>query len=142
MAANEVKEVSFLKKVWVWVKHHWYIPVALVLALLCMILCPYAVKNKYFEILMRTREDYQKEIDLINKANQEKEKKKEKLFEQHKEIIDKIEEEHDIELKNLKTDKQKEISDLVEKYDDEPDELAKEIARVLSAEYIRKEREK
>jgi len=91
---------------------------------------------------MRTREDYQKEIDLINKANQEKEKKKEKLFEQHKEIIDKIEEEHDIELKNLKTDKQKEISDLVEKYDDEPDELAKEIARVLSAEYIRKEREK
>jgi len=130
MAANEVKEVSFLKKVWVWVKHHWYIPVALVLALLCMILCPYAVKNKYFEILMRTREDYQKEIDLINKANQEKE------------IIDKIEEEHDIELKNLKTDKQKEISDLVEKYDDEPDELAKEIARVLSAEYIRKEREK
>jgi len=91
---------------------------------------------------MRTREDYQEEIDLINKTNQGKEKKKEELSEQHKEIIDKIEKEHDVELEKLKVEKQKEISDLVKKYDDKPNELAKEVARILSAEYIRNEREK
>ena len=125
-----------LKKIWVWAKHHWYIPVALVLGLVCLALCPFAAKSKYFDILMKTRENYKKEIEIINKNNIEE---KEKILDAHKRHIDnlaKIENDFNIKMDKLPKKEKKEVEAIVKKFDNNPDEMAKEIANILGAKNV------
>ena len=56
--------VLFWKKAWTWIKHHWYIPVILILVLAC-ILTGKGIKNKYFDIMMQSRENYKKVLRLF-----------------------------------------------------------------------------
>ena len=123
------------KKVWVWIKHHWYVPILLILAIM-FISMEGGIKNKFYELLVKTRANYKKEIDIINKGKEGEKEEKDKILAKHKEAVEKIEEDFDIELSKLEEDKQKEVSGLIEKFQDKPDELAKEIASLLGARHV------
>ena len=129
-----------LKKIWAWMKHHWHIPVIAILALVA-VFAGRGIKNKYFELMLKQRQRYKEEVDLINKENDKKEIKKEELTKKAEDAIKEIEEKHEVDLENLDKEKKKEISETVEKFKEKPEELAKEIARILSAEYLKKEKE-
>ena len=124
-----------LRKAWSWLKHHWYVPVLLILVVL-FISPTYGLKNKFFDLLMETRKRYQQEIDTINKNNAENQEKKNEIVKKHKEALDKIEKDFNVKIDELEKEKQEEVSMLVARHKEKPDEMAKEIARLLGANHI------
>jgi len=124
-----------MKKAWVWLKHHWYVPVLIILVIL-FISPTYGLKNKFFDLLMDTRKRYQQEIDTINKNNAENQEKKNEIVKKHKEALDKIEKDFNVKIDELTKEKQDEVAALVARHKEKPDEMAKEIARLLGANHI------
>ena len=64
--------------------------------------------TKLFGLLLKSKENYEKEIKVIKEVNEQKDVKKEQAVEEHVEEIRKIEEEHDIKVEELEIEKQKE----------------------------------
>tara|TARA_Y100000310_G_C20278233_1_gene621318 strand:- start:102 stop:509 length:408 start_codon:yes stop_codon:yes gene_type:complete len=126
----------FWKKVWVWVKHHWYVPVIIIL-LFGFSLTKSNIKSKLYKLLTDQKDLYEKEKDLIEKTSKEKELEKDLARKRHEELVRRLEEEYNIELEKLKRDKQKELANLTEEYRDSEEELAKRIAAALGAEYVK-----
>jgi glucan phosphoethanolaminetransferase (alkaline phosphatase superfamily) len=129
--------VLFWKKAWIWFKHYWYWPV-IVLLLLFSLATGASMKNKLFGLLFRQREQYEKELEVITSVNEEKDLKKEKVVEAHKEELEKIEKEHDVKIEDLKKEKHAELVTTIEENKDSPDKLAEEIAKILSAKFHKK----
>lgn len=125
-----------LKKAWIWIKHHWYMPTFFVSALLCLMLCPYAVKSKYFKILMQSRENYKKEIEIINENKAEEKQKTLDAIKRYQESLTKIENDFDIKMDELPKKEKKEVEAVIKRFDNDPDKLAKEIANILGAENV------
>ena len=125
----------FFKKIWSWIKHHWYFPVIIVL-LIALVISGSSAKEKIFKLLQKQRENYKKEINLINETNDKKEEIKKEIIERHKEEIERIEEEHDVQVQDLEQEKQEELLVTIEKKKDNPDDLAKDIAALLGAKHV------
>ena len=125
----------FWKKAWTWIKHHWYIPVILILVLAC-ILTGKGIKNKYFDIMMQSRENYKKEIEIIKKNNAEEKKKTLDAIQRHQENVAKIEEDFDVKMEELPKKEKKEVEEIVKRFDNEPDKMAEEIANILGAKNV------
>ena len=124
-----------LRKTWVWLKHHWYVPVLIILVIL-FISPTYGIKSKFFDLLMDTRKRYKQEIDTINKNNAENQEKKNEIIKKHQETMGKIEEDFNVKIGELTKEKQDEVAALVARHKEKPDEMAKEIARLLGANHI------
>ena len=128
----------FWKKIWVWIKHHWYIPVILVL-LLFAAFAGRTIRSRVFDLISKQRESYKEEVRVVVEANEEKTKKQKDLFEEHREVEKKIEEEFDVKIEELEEEKKKELDVIVKEHGDNTEALAKMVAKALSAEYARKE---
>ena len=129
----------FWKKIWVWVKHHWYIPVILVL-LLFAVFAGRTTRSQIFDLMSKQRDQYKEEIKLVVGANDEKTKKQKDLLEKQRDVEKRIEEEFDLKIENLEDEKKIEINKIVEEHGDDTEELARMVAEALSAEYAKKER--
>jgi predicted DNA-binding protein YlxM (UPF0122 family) len=124
------------KKILVWLKHHWYIPLAVVLGLVCLALCPFSAKSKYFQLLLNTRYNYRKEIDIINKNNEIEKEKTMDAIKRHQESLAKVEEDFNVKMDELPKKEKKRVEAIVKEYDNDPDKLAKEIANILGADNV------
>ena len=120
-----------LKKVWVFLKTHWYIPVIIVLGLLIR-----SKSDHFLKMLQITKDSYNKQIEEIDKINEETEAKKENIHKEYEKTISKIEEEFKKKNEELKESKKKEVKKLVNKYYDNPDELANEITKRFGFKYV------
>ena len=56
------------------------------------------------------------------------------------EEIKKIEQDHDVKVEELEERKQKELAATIEENKNSPDKLAEEVAKILSAEYLKTSR--
>jgi len=126
----------FWKKAWIWLKHHWYWPVIIVLLIFSMV-SDRGLKEKLFGLLEKSKENHDKEIQIIKETTEEADKKKTEIFTEHIEELEKIEKEHEIQVKDLKEEKQKELIATIENNKNSPDKLAKEVAKILSVEYFK-----
>ena len=131
--------VIFWKKTWAWLKHYWYWP-AIIVLLVFSIVTGSRAKEELFELLLKQKENYEKELQIIKKTNKEKDLEKNKIFVEHKEELERIEEDHNLKLGELGEAKQKELIRTIEENKDSPDKLAEEIAKILRAEYYKKHR--
>ena len=127
--------VVFWKKAWVWFKNYWYFPVIAILAL-ALFLSGKGKNNKLFDLMEGQREKYKQEIETINKANAEKDKKKAEAIKANKEKIKEIEEQFDIKVDQLERHKEIELEETIKKYENNPDELARKIAEILEANLV------
>ena len=125
----------FWKKAWTWLKHYWYWPVIAVLFILSTPLNSPRSREKLFDLLFKQREDYEKELEIINKTNEEKDLKKHQAIEEYKQELKKIEKEHDIKIEELEEAKREELTITIEENRHKPEKLAAEIAKILSAEF-------
>tara|TARA_R110000824_G_scaffold103901_6_gene246689 strand:- start:8196 stop:8603 length:408 start_codon:yes stop_codon:yes gene_type:complete len=125
----------FWKKTWSWVKHHWYFPAILVLIIVFSLSRGDSTK-RLFELMHTRREQYKKELDLLNKAAAEKKQKVDDTLRAHQEALEKIEKEHDLKIKDLEAKKGEEINTLIKEHEDRPEELAEKIAKLLGAEHV------
>ena len=129
----------FWKKTWAWLKHYLLLPVLISLVVFSTVTGTRA-KEKLFELLLKQKEGYEKELEIIKKANKEKGLEKNKAFKEHEEELEKIEKEHNLKLEELEEEKQEELVRTIEKNKDRPDKLAEEIAKILSVEFFKKNR--
>jgi len=121
-----------LKKIWVWLKHNWYVPAVIIYTLILWIF--FRRKDKALEVLEIRSESYKKQIEAINEIHKEENEKKDKILEKYGKILKELEEQYEKDSLELSEEKKKEIKDLVEEYDEKPDELAKLLAYGL--EYV------
>ena len=129
----------FWKKTWIWLKHHWYWPVIIVL-LAFSVVSGASSRKKVFELFDKQKENYEKEIQIIKETTEETDKKKTEIFTEHIKEVEKIEKDHDIKVEELEEEKQKELAEIIEENKNSPDKLAEEIARILGAEFLKKNR--
>lgn len=95
-----------------------------------------AAKSKYFQMLLNTRYNYRKEIDIINKNNELEKQKTMDAIERHQESLAKIEEDFNVKMDELPKKEKKRVEAIVKEYDNDPDKLAKEIADILGADNV------
>ena len=131
--------VIFWKQAWIWLKNYWYWPVIVVL-FLSTVLTGSGLRDKFFDLLFKQRENYEKELEVLQRESVIKEKKVEEIASNHAEELKLIEKEHKIKVDELEEDKQQELIEMVRENKNKPDKLAAELARILSVEYYRNNR--
>ena len=120
-----------LKKAWVFLKTYWYIPVIIILLIIMR-----GKSNALQGILKTTRESYNNQIKEIDKINDERREKENKLREEHKATLENIEKEFKKKNQELDKAKKKQVQKLVKKYYDKPEELADEISKRFGFKYV------
>jgi hypothetical protein len=116
---------TFLKKAWIWTKKHWYFPVLGLFLLVAFALCPFlaASDNKFFQMFRASRESYKKEIDVINKAEEEKSQKQSELY--------------NVNVENLEKEKMIKLDKMVKEYKGSPEDLAKDLGEMFGVKHIK-----
>jgi predicted GTPase len=129
---------TFLKKAWIWTKKHWYFPVLGLFLLVAFALCPFlaASDNKFFQMFRASRESYKKEIDVINKAEEEKSQKQSELYNTYLETLKKLQKEHDVNVENLEKEKMIKLDKMVKEYKGSPEDLAKDLGEMFGVDYV------
>ena len=125
---------TFFKKCWTWLKHNWKAPLIIVYTIVLWLI--FRRKDDAMKVLETRTESYKNQIDVINRIHEEEIKKKDKILENYGKILADLEEKYKKENLELNQEKKKEIKDLVEKYDEKPDELAKLLAEKYGLDYV------
>ena len=125
---------TVLKKAWVWIKHNWHVPAVLIYTLVLWTM--FRRKDTASTILEERNKSYKNQIDVINKSHEEELEKRNKIIEKYNGLIIKIEEKYSADRQELDSKKRKEVKDMVEKYHDDPDALAKLIAEKYGLTYV------
>jgi len=124
----------FFKKAWVWFKHNWYVPAIIIYTLILWFF--FRKKDAAYNVLETRNNSYKIQIDAINKSHQEEIEKRNKIIEKYNVIITKIEEKYSEDKKDLDKEKKKEVQEMVEKYHDDPEALARLIAEKYGFDYV------
>ena len=119
-----------MKKVWVWFKHYWYVPLLLVL-LLFSGLFGWKRNQALLDMLAATSESYKKQLDAINTAHEKEIEKRESLIVEYQDTINSLEEEYKFKLGDLEKEKQKEVEELVKVHKEDPTALADEMKKLF-----------
>ena len=128
---------SFLKKVWVWIIHNWYIPAVIIYTLVLWIF--FRRKDSAREVLKIRSESYEAQIEVINKSHAEEIEKRDEILRKYSETIKQIEEEYERKNEELDNKKRKAVKEIVEKHYNDPDTLAKMIGKRFGFEYTEDE---
>ena len=116
----------FWKKAWAWLKNYWYIPAVLVYTLILWFV--FRKKNdKIIQMFEISKENYKKEIDIINSAHSSEMAQKEEIIKDYQDALKKLQEEHSIKIENLSKEEEEEVQELIQKHKENPDVLAEEM---------------
>lgn len=124
-----------LKKAWIYIKNYWYIPFVLLITLFSWISLR---KNnlRMLEILKLSKENYQKEIDILKDSHKKEIEIRDELLDQYNDVIDQLEKNFRDRKEELDEAKKEEVKGLVEKYKDNNEALAKEISKKFGVDYV------
>ena len=81
--------MTFLKKVWVFLKTHWYIPVVLIAGLLLK-----SKSDNLLKVIDAQKKSYDKQKDAIENAEKEKEESKQRIEKEFEKATQKVEAEY------------------------------------------------
>tara|TARA_Y100001973_G_C5194268_1_gene333111 strand:+ start:1448 stop:1849 length:402 start_codon:yes stop_codon:yes gene_type:complete len=126
----DLTKMLFLKKAWVWLKTHWYLPILLVL-LAITYFSGRARVNKVLKMFEASKESYEKQIKVINETHEQELKKQEELYNTYLNTMKKLEKEHSTNLDSLDKEKKKKLDEMVKKYKGTPKELEQELGSMF-----------
>jgi len=120
-----------LKKIWVFLKTYWYIPVLIIVAVVLK-----SKSNRVTEILKIADDSHQKQLKAIEDSEKEKAQKKQQIEKEYNDAVTHIEKVFKDENKNLEERKKKEIKKIVKKYYNNPDEISSRISESFGLIYV------
>ena len=123
---------SAVKKSWAWCKRNWKFLVGLAIPLLLCLLA--RRKFNYTEISDRIKEDYEKEIQVINESQAIEKDKKVIAQKRYESTIATIEKKFSNREKSLSKSKKNEIKRVIETNADDPDEITRRLAKITGFE--------
>ena len=130
---------KFLKKSWAWMKAHAWAPILFLLGVIGFLLFVVTRNSAFLAAVMDaaqgSRESYKKEVDLLNESHKKEAEEKSKVLEEYNKNLKALEEEYANRNEELDSKKKKELKKLVEESYNDPDKLAKELARLYGLEH-------
>lgn len=127
-----------LKKVWVWTKTHWWAPVLFLLMVVGLLLFALTKNSAFLTAVIDayegSRESYKKEIEVLNETHKKEAEEKSRVLEEYNKNLKALEEEYANRNETLGSEKKKELKKLVEESYNDPDMLARELARLYGLE--------
>ena len=130
---------SRLKRVWSWLKHHWYVPLVLVGIIIAVLVWALTKNGAYvaalIDVLENSREAHKKEVDALNEIDAQATRDRERILDEYNKNIKELEKEYAEKDEELDDAKKKEIKKLVEEGYNDPERLARELARLYGLEH-------
>lgn len=123
-----LKLKTFFKKLWAWCKKNWKFLVGLSIPLIIGIVAGRSPGAR--KIISRIREDYKKEIDVIDKSHEKELLDRAAATEKYIEVIEKVEEKYKEEKKDLDNKKRDEVKKILRDHKDDPDEITKRLSEL------------
>jgi len=120
-----------LKKIWVFLKTHWYIPVIIVVGIVMK-----SKSDSLLKIIDAQKDSYDKQKAAIDDAEQKKQDAKQQIDKEYKTIISSIEKAHARNNQNLEEKKKKQIKKLVKKHYNSPKKMSLEISKTLGLNHV------
>tara|TARA_R110000824_G_scaffold369080_1_gene558480 strand:+ start:1146 stop:1541 length:396 start_codon:yes stop_codon:yes gene_type:complete len=120
-----------LKKIWAFLKTHWYIPLIIIAAILLK-----SQKQRLMEIVDIQKNSFEKQKEAIESAAIEKEKRKAEIEKEHQRVLISIEKAAEEENRTIKEKEKKLVKKLVKKYYNSPKELSEEISKVFGLTHV------
>ena len=122
-----------LKKIWSFLKTHWYIPAIIIAALISR-----SKSERFSEILEASQESHKKQVKAIEDAEVEKQKRKKKIEEEYENAVKEIDKNYSKENKALNNKEKKYIKYVIESWTGDPDQVSKIIRSKFGFEYVPK----
>ena len=130
---------KFLKKAWAWIKAHAWAPILFLLGVIGFLLFVITKNSAFLAAVLDaakgSRESYKKEIDLLNESHKKEAEEKSKILEEYNKNLKVLEEEYAARNEALGSEKKKELKKLIEEGYNDPDKLARELARLYGLEH-------
>ena len=125
--------MAILKKVWAFLKTHWYIPLILLIGIILK-----SKSGSLLKIIDAQKESYNKQKSAIETAEAEKKVYKAKIEEEYEDALKAIETVHNFQNKKLDNKKKKEIKKIVKKHYNNKEALSSEISDLFGVKYVPK----
>lgn len=125
---------TFCKKAWLWLKHNWKVPAIILYTMVLWLF--FRRKDAAYQILEERNKSYRQQVEAINRLHKEEIKKRDDILEKYSDILSELEKKYSEGSREIDEQKKKEIKNLVEKYNEQPDELAKLLADKFGLEYV------
>ena len=122
-----------VKKIWIFLKTHWYIPLLLIVGVVLK-----SKSDSLLKIIDAQKETYEKEKEAILDAEIEKKKMTAKVEKEYEQTVKKFKVIHEIQKKELTEDKEKEIKKIIKKNYNEPDKMTKELSDMFDIKHVPK----
>ena len=122
-----------LKKVWVFLKTHWYIPLLIIVGIV--------VKSKsdaLKDIIDAQKKSYDKQTEAIRDAEIEKKNLKEKVEKEYEQAVSDIKLIHKLKKQELAEEKEEEIKKIIKKNYNKPEKITKELSDAFGVKYVPK----
>ena len=122
-----------LKKVWVFLKTHWYIPLLIIVGII--------VKSKsdaLKDIIDAQKKSYDKQTEAIRDAEIEKKNLKEKVEKEYEQAVSDIKLIHKLKKQELAEEKEEEIKKIIKKNYNKPEKITKELSDAFGVKYVPK----
>lgn len=122
-----------LKKTWVFLKTHWYIPLLIIVGVV--------VKSKSEAlkgIIDAQKKSYDKQTEAIRDAEIEKKSLKEKVEKEYEQAVSDIKLIHKLKKQELAEEKEEEIKKIIKKNYNKPEKITKELSDAFGVKYVPK----
>lgn len=124
-----------IRKIWSFVKTHWYIPVAIVIAVVLFFISK-GNSTGLFDIITKSRESHLKEVDKLNEIHAEEIEKRDVAIKKYNKTVEAVEKQYKEENKALNRKKKKQIKKIVDEVGEDPNELAKRISEATGFDIV------
>jgi Na+-transporting NADH:ubiquinone oxidoreductase subunit NqrC len=122
-----------VKKIWIFLKTHWYIPLLLIVGVILK-----GRSDSLLKIIDAQKETYEKEKEAIIDAEIEKKEMTAKIEKEYEETVEKFKVLHQIQKKELSEDKEKEIKKIIKKNYNKPEKMTKELSDMFGIKHVPK----
>jgi hypothetical protein len=124
----------FFGKAWVWIRTYWYVPAALIYTIVLWVLFRRNGANA-LEVLKVSKESYDAQIRVMEEAHAQEIEARDKALAQYELIIAAIEEEYAANRETLGRNKRKKVKEYIDKYGEDPEELARIIEEKFGIQF-------
>lgn len=124
-----------LQKAWKWLKHYWWIPLAVIVGVVLLIVWRPGGR-KLLEMVSRQQERHREEIRELELIHEEEKRKLDEAQEQYEDRIEIIREEHRAKIEELDAAEKERAEELLEQWEDDPEGVSRQLADLLGADYI------
>jgi vacuolar-type H+-ATPase subunit H len=119
---------AFLKRAWAWCKKNWKIFLGASIPIIILIIAGRSSSAK--NLIAKIREDYEKEIDVIDRAHEKEIADIELAQKRYAESVERIENEFLENREELDSKKKKEIQKIISENADNPGEITRRISEI------------